>query len=245
MKLNDLTGKKINNWHVVERSFTNNRHIYWKCWCDCQKDIPDNEKDYYDIIGCNLNSGKSKSCGCLKQEAISKAKKKYNTYDLSGKYGIGYTLKGEPFYFDLEDYDKIKNYCWEYDKDQYCVSNDYNNRTTIKMHRIILGLTKRENQVDHIKHINFDNRKSELRVVDNSKNGMNKDKPKNNSSGHLGVSWNKRYEKWEAHIGINNKKIYLGRYSIIEDAIKARKEAEEKYFGEYSYENSMKHNMTS
>ena len=23
----------------------------------------------------------------------------YNAYDLSGKYGIGYTLKGEEFYF--------------------------------------------------------------------------------------------------------------------------------------------------
>lgn len=32
-----------------------------------------------------------------------------NTYDLSGEYGIGYTTKGEEFWFDLEDYDKIKS----------------------------------------------------------------------------------------------------------------------------------------
>ena len=38
--------------------------------------------------------------------------KKYNTYDLTGEYGIGYTSKDEEFYFDLEDYDKIKDYCW-------------------------------------------------------------------------------------------------------------------------------------
>ena len=32
----------------------------------------------------------------------------------------------------------------------------------------------------------------------------------------------------------------LGYYGNFEDAVKARKEAEEKYFGEYSYDNSMK-----
>ena len=42
--------------------------------------------------------------------------KKYNTYDLSGEYGIGYTTKGEKFLFDLEDYEKIKDYCWCVDK---------------------------------------------------------------------------------------------------------------------------------
>ena len=43
--------------------------------------------------------------------------KKYNKYDLTGKFGIGYTSKGEEFYFDLEDYDKIKNHLWYKDKD--------------------------------------------------------------------------------------------------------------------------------
>lgn len=31
----------------------------------------------------------------------------FNKYDLSGEYGIGYTSKGEEFYFDLEDYKKM------------------------------------------------------------------------------------------------------------------------------------------
>ena len=36
--------------------------------------------------------------------------KKYNDFDLSSNdYGIGFTLKGEPFYFDKDDYEKIKN----------------------------------------------------------------------------------------------------------------------------------------
>jgi hypothetical protein len=39
--------------------------------------------------------------------------KKFNQYDLSGSYGIGYCSNtNNPFYFDLEDYDLIKDYCW-------------------------------------------------------------------------------------------------------------------------------------
>ena len=87
------------------------------------------------------------------------------------------------------------------------VANNKNNYGTIRMHRIILGLTNPKEQVDHIKHVNYDNRKSEMRVVNNSQNGMNKDKPKNNTSGYIGVSFDIKTDKWEAFIGIDDKKI--------------------------------------
>lgn len=54
--------------------------------------------------------------------------------------------------------------------------------------------------------------------------------PKNNTSGVTGVSWNSKSSKWCARIGIHKKRITLGYYENKEDAIKARKEAEEKYF---------------
>lgn len=56
------------------------------------------------------------------------------------------------------------------------------------------------------------------------------DKPKNNTSGHKGVSWCKSKGMWEAYISVHNKRIHLGRYHNIDDAVKARIEAEEKYF---------------
>lgn len=40
--------------------------------------------------------------------------------------------------------------------------------------------------------------------------------------------------KWCAHISINKKQIYLGNFPSFEEAVKARKEAEEKYFGEFA-----------
>lgn len=54
--------------------------------------------------------------------------------------------------------------------------------------------------------------------------------PKNNTSGVKGVSWDKSKQKWLAQLKFKQKNIYLGRYSNKQDAINARKEAEEKYF---------------
>lgn len=68
---------------------------------------------------------------------------------------------------------------------------------------------------------------------------MNKSKPSNNTSGHTGISYDYSANKWRARLRVKNKTINIGRYTNLEDAIKARKEAEEKYFGEYSYDNSI------
>jgi hypothetical protein len=100
--------------------------------------------------------------------------------------------------------------------------------------------------IDHISGIKYDNRKSNLRTFDKeiysfeTYNNINKKIQKNNTSGYPGVSWHSRDNIWEVHISINNKLHYLGRYTQLEDAIKTRKDAEEKYFGEYSYDNSQK-----
>lgn len=55
-----------------------------------------------------------------------------------------------------------------------------------------------------------------------------------NKSGYKGVAWSNKHGKWIARIMINYKNKTLGYFNNIEDAIKARKLAEEKYFGEYS-----------
>ena len=54
------------------------------------------------------------------------------------------------------------------------------------------------------------------------------------------MSYDKRDNKWDAYLMFNRKKISLGSFDEIKDAIKARKEAEQKYYGEFSYDNSQK-----
>lgn len=52
----------------------------------------------------------------------------------------------------------------------------------------------------------------------------------NNKSGVKGVCWNKGRGKWQAEITLKGKNKFLGRFTDKNDAIKARKEAEELYF---------------
>ena len=73
--------------------------------------------------------------------------------------------------------------------------------------------------------------------MENSKNkGLRKD----NKSGVTGVRWNERLNKWSASIRYNNNRIHLGYFKDFDEAVKVRREAEDKYFGEWSYENSQK-----
>lgn len=81
-------------------------------------------------------------------------------------------------------------------------------------------------QIDHINHIRTDNRICNLRAVSRQENGKNQSKPITNKSGHSGVCWHKKINKWNVQIGINKKQIYLGMFDNINDAIAARKQAE-------------------
>ena len=44
----------------------------------------------------------------------------------------------------------------------------------------------------------------------------------------------KNLNKWQVNLQYNKKNMYIGVYKNIENAIKVRKEEEEKYFGEYN-----------
>lgn len=231
MKFLDLTGQTFGRLIVLERVYDHkNKGVYWLCLCECG-----NKKI---IVSSSLKKGATKSCGCYNKEVASKNHKKLvNTYDLSGEYGIGYTLKGQEFYFDLEDYDKIKDYCWgrKYNYMRYLKRLDNNKVLNIGMHNLIIGLEPNKKcVVDHINGIPYDNRKSNLRVISQLNNMKNQKLRLNNKSGIKGVHFNKSNNKWCARININNKRIILGYYNNIDDAIKERKNAEKKYYGSFS-----------
>lgn len=163
------------------------------------------------------------------------ANKKYNIYDLSGEYGIGYTSNtNEQFFFDLDDYEQIKDYCWYVSINGYITTRLYNERKQIRLHRLLMNFPDKM-VVDHINHNKLDNRKCNLRICFQKENASNKSKSKNNTSGVTGVCWHKKAKKWHSQIKHNRKNIHLGLFDNFDDAVKARREAEEKYFGEFSY----------
>lgn len=238
----DLTGEKFGRLTVLRKSddyyISPNgvKIIKWVCKCDCGNEIT--------TTGSSLKKGSTKSCGCLnteKRKLLGKSSKKYNTYDLSGDYGIGRTLKNEEFYFDIEDYEQIKEYCWFIDNRGYVLANTFGEEKhkMIQMHRLLLNFPEGKD-IDHINHNTKDNRKMNLRVCLHRDNQKNIKLSSSNTSGVTGVSWDKNRNSWKVQMQANNKSIITSRFANFEDAVKARKEAEDKYFGEFSYDNSMK-----
>lgn len=83
--------------------------------------------------------------------------------------------------------------------------------------------------IDHINGNGLDNRIINLRDVPQNINNKNTKLPSSNTSGSMGVYWNKVRNKWVAGIQVDGKGYNLGGYESIDDAKKARKEAEKKY----------------
>lgn len=97
----------------------------------------------------------------------------------------------------------------------------------LKAHRVCWALYYGEwpkKHIDHVNHNRGDNRISNLRSVTISENCRNRSLPKNNCSGHIGISREGR--KWKARLKMNRVDYYLGSFDTIEDAICARKKAE-------------------
>lgn len=83
--------------------------------------------------------------------------------------------------------------------------------------------------LDHINGVRSDNRIANLREATASENQQNQNKSVSNKSGYPGVSWNRRSGKWQVHIMVNRKSIYLGSYVDIYDAVKARADGKRKH----------------
>lgn len=94
-------------------------------------------------------------------------------------------------------------------------------------------------QVDHINGIHWDNRWTNLREASNTENSRNSRKPINNTSGHKGVSYIARLNKYRATIMVNRKSLHLGCYTKVEHAAEAYNVAAQKYFGEFALLNKL------
>ena len=84
-------------------------------------------------------------------------------------------------------------------------------------------------EVDHINHIRDDNRLSNLRFVTRSDNNRNKSRDSRNTTGVMGVYYQRVRRKYEARIIVDGMNIYLGEFVTLEEAAKVRKAAEIKY----------------
>ncbi len=87
--------------------------------------------------------------------------------------------------------------------------------------------------IDHRNMDGLDNRVQNLRACTHSQNLCNRGKPRNNTSGHKGVSFDSWSGKWRACITVRKKVIKLGRFDTMEEAVFIRRAAAEKLHGEF------------
>ena len=146
----------------------------------------------------------------------------------SKKYGRQVVL------LDDEDYDRVVNekyslsVTWDKTIHNFYVAftKKPNKSSSRLLHRYILNPPKRLT-IDHINRNPLDNRRCNLRICSQFENNQNQS---HNTSGKVGVSWSNSDKRYIAYIKVNRKQICLGRYKLFEDAVKARQEAEKKYF---------------
>jgi hypothetical protein len=138
---------------------------------------------------------------------------------------------------DDEDFDRVNQFKWAAQKRPQKYKDVYiavrskqvgyiNGKQKFKrvfMHRYILDV-KDDMQVDHINGNPLDNRKENLRLVNNRQNGQNRHHVK--TSKYPGVSRKKNRKSWIAQIQINGKIKYLGSFKTEIEAYNAYKKAE-------------------
>lgn len=92
-----------------------------------------------------------------------------------------------------------------------------------------------EGDVDHINRDRADNRWCNLREATRSQNSANVAIGLHrNTSGLVGVVWDKARQKWRAQIRISGRKTNLGRFDAKEDAVRAYNAAALRAFGPFA-----------
>lgn len=97
-------------------------------------------------------------------------------------------------------------------------------------HRIIWALVYGvwpEGFIDHIDHNRTNNKITNLRVVTRAENNRNASLRSDNTSGAVGVRWHKNSNKWESRISVGGRLHYLGLFTKFDDAVSARKLADQ------------------
>lgn len=110
---------------------------------------------------------------------------------------------------------------WGY-SNGYAVGYPVRGERQVTMHRLIMGFPP--DQIDHINRNKLDNRRCNLRVADYSLNSINRGLFRTTKSGHHGIGWDTRKNKWTVRIRRNDIRYFVGLFSDLEQAVSERDE---------------------
>ena len=247
----DMTGWKMWEHGVSDSRLTvlkqvedciNNdgRHIaQWLCECNCE------EHNHIVVRGTSIRNGNTLSCGCKQKEAVSQhnyeAKKEYNEYRVVDDVVYIYLRNSNEYAcVNLDKWDTIlyiKELYWYKDNAGYVrakipqrLRDKFNNKTIVLLHQLICPC-EYGYEPDHVDRNKLNNITSNLIPKTHAENMQNQSKRTDNTSGIVGVSWNKSNNAWCVRIGVNGQRIHIGYFCDKNDAIKSRLNAEIEYYG--------------
>ena len=241
IKYIDIKGQRFGKL-LVKEYISDNR---WLCQCDCGKERT--------FTGSQLISGHNKSCGCIldltgqrfgKLKVIKKAESGkwfcecdcgQTTFVSRSNLTNGHTkscgcLKGHGIIGRKIDQLTVMQ---KLDNDIYLCECDCGNTREVSYKFLMSGAymscrecaTKRHN--DAIVSATFKDGTQPGKIK------LNKPPNKSNKSGATGVNWDKARGKWQASIRFKGRKYNLGRFDDKQDAINARKKAEQDIYLPY------------
>lgn len=206
----EIIGKKFGKLTVIKPDLSAPKgRSKWICQCECGNTTS--------VYRSHLISGQTTSCGC--------ARKGVNLKDITGKrFGRltaierTETKSGNAYIYKcLCD---CGNICY--------VSGDHLRKGDTVSCGCYASDIHRES------FSSARTKRSESYVDGTDLMRISKDKPQsNNTSGHIGVSWDGSVGVWKARITFKGKRYYLGSSHDINDAIELRKAAEKELFGNF------------
>lgn len=189
-----LEGQKF-GWLTVLKYIGNGKY---RCQCDCGNVV--------DVLGDNIKSGHTTSCGCAKLTA-----------DLAGKKIGRLTVIRKVSSENRKAY-------WE------CLC-ECGNTVNVRYDCLTSGKTQSCGCLARDKDMP-DAIKGDF--VEGTQVSKIRGKPtKSNKSGVVGVNWDKSRGKWQASIRFKGRRYNLGRFASFDDAVKARQTAEKEIFGSF------------
>lgn len=210
--IKDKTGQKIGKLTLLKRKRENLRTFYY-CKCDCG-----NEKWMRD----DAIKGKNPSCGCNNGRLKDIKNKKFGMLtaieiiNISDNNGALWKCK-----CDCGNFTNVN------------ISSLTNGST------VSCGCHQKKQAKKNIKKAFNEFSKKNIVEHTNLAYIMLGEPIKSNKSGVTGVCFSTKAQKWTAQISFKGKRYHLGSFANKEDAIKARKEAEEKLHKDFLREKGL------
>lgn len=200
----DLTNHVYGRLTVLHESVPATYPRKWICKCECG--------NIKEIVGKSLRYGATQSCGCLNKELVSARAIIHGDHN-SHLYSVWHNMKqrcGNPKHTAYSFYGELGiTVCPEWE--DYAAFKDWANTAGYASN---LSLDRKEGDKGYYPdNCHWTNKTIQAR---------NQKVRNTNTSGHRGVSYVARLNKYQAYLTVNYKKVNLGHFTDINDAVAAR-----------------------